>query len=152
MRVTILAVGRMKAGPIRDLFGQLQKRMSFPVSVREIEEKANLSPERLREREGDRLLAALPEGAKTVVLDERGKMLSSTELAAALARWRNSGDRDFTFVIGGAEGLSHAVRARADLLLALGPMTWPHQLVRVLLLEQLFRVQSIWSGHPYHRG
>ena len=152
MRVTIFAVGRIRAGPTLDLFRQLEKRMAFPVAVREFEERSGLPPKQLREREGERLLAALPERAKTVVLDERGEMLSSTRFAAVLARWRDSGDRDIVFVIGGAEGLSETVRARADLLLALGPMTWPHQLVRVLLLEQLFRVQSIWSGHPYHRG
>lgn len=151
MRVTIFAVGRLKAGPIRDLFRQFEARISVPVTVREVEEKANLPPPQLREREGERLLSALPPGVKTVVLDERGKTLSSVEFADVLADWRDGGERDVAFIIGGADGLSAAARQRADLLLSLGPMTWPHQLVRVLLLEQLFRVQAIWSGHPYHR-
>jgi 23S rRNA (pseudouridine1915-N3)-methyltransferase len=152
MRATIFAVGRLKAGPSRDLFHEYQRRLTFPLTVREVEEKRNLPVSELKRREGELLLGALPPAAKIVVLDERGKVLTSAAFAAALAEWTDAGHAEIAFVIGGADGLHDEVRRRADLILALGAMTWPHQLVRVLLAEQLFRAQSIWSGHPYHRG
>ncbi len=151
MRATLLAVGRLKAGPMRDLFEDFRRRLSFPLTVKEIEEKRPLPAAELKRREGEHLIAALPAAAKIVALDERGKALTSTEFAARLAGWVESGDNEIAFVIGGAEGLHDDIRRRADLVLALGAMTWPHLLVRVLLAEQLFRAQSIQRGHPYHR-
>src|SRR5690606_18149242 len=97
------------------------------------------------------LLKAAPPGALIVALDERGRALDSAGFAAQLARWRDAG-RDLAFLIGGADGLDDEVRAKAGFLLSLGPMTWPHQLARVLLAEQLWRAYSILSGHPYHRA
>ena len=152
MNVTILAVGRAKAGPLRELFDQYTKRLNFPVTVREVEARGKLPPAQLRKREGDLLLAALPAQAKAIVLDEAGKALSSADFTSLLGDWRDMGVRDFVFVIGGAEGIAAELHQKADLLLSLGPMTWPHQLARVMLAEQLYRAQSIWSGHPYHRG
>lgn len=105
-----------------------------------------------KQREGERLIAAVPTGARVVALDERGKSLDSPAFAALLKRWQDEGVGDLAFVIGGAEGLSGALLARADLTLSFGPMTWPHLLVRVLLAEQLYRAQCILDGHPYHRG
>lgn len=152
MHVTLLAVGRQKAGPLRDLFQDYARRLIFPFEVREFEEKKKLPPAQLKVREGELILSAISPESKVIALDERGKSFSSEGFATKLGDWRDEGHSDFVFIIGGADGLADEVRRRADLILQLGEMTWPHQLVRVLLAEQLFRAQSIWSGHPYHRA
>ena len=139
MRVTLLAIGKQKAGPLRDLVQDYARRLTFPFEVKELEEKKKLPPAQLKAREGELILAAIPAESKVIALDERGK-------------WRDEGEGEFVFIIGGADGLDDAVRRRADLILQFGTMVWPHQLVRVMLAEQLFRAQSIWSGHPYHRA
>ena len=97
------------------------------------------------------LLATVPAGAVVVALDERGRDLGSVEFADKMRGWRDGGTTDLAFLIGGADGHGDAVRERADLLLCLGRMTWPHMLVRALLAEQLWRAHSILTGHPYHR-
>jgi 23S rRNA (pseudouridine1915-N3)-methyltransferase len=102
-------------------------------------------------REAELILAALPAGARLVALDERGQAWSSRELAVRLGVWRDQGVAAIGFAIGGADGLDRAVIERADAVLSLGAMTWPHLLVRSLLLEQLYRAQQILAGHPYHR-
>ena len=113
--------------------------------------EARGTPAEMKRREAAALLAALPPPAFAVALDLGGRAPDSEGLAALLARWRESG-RDICFLIGGAEGLDANVIARADHVLSLGPLTWPHLLVRVLLAEQLFRAQSIATNHPYHRS
>jgi 23S rRNA (pseudouridine1915-N3)-methyltransferase len=105
----------------------------------------------LRAREAALILAALPARSRLVALDERGVTWSSRELAERLAAWRDQGVAELAFAIGGADGLGAEVLDRADAILSLGPMTWPHLLVRSLLLEQLYRAQQILAGHPYHR-
>ena len=105
----------------------------------------------MRAREAELILAALPAGARLVALDEHGANWSSRELAERLAAWRDQGTATLAFAIGGAEGLGRAVIQRADAILSLGAMTWPHLLVRGMLLEQLYRAQQILAGHPYHR-
>ena len=156
MKVGLLAVGRLKPGPMPTLFQDYARRLAWPLAVMEVEERRPLPPAELKEREGALLLEAIAGAVRkfanpvVIALDERGAALSSTELARRLARWRDGG-RDPLFIIGGTEGLAPAVLQRAELTLSLGPMTWPHQLVRVLLAEQLFRAQSILTGHPYHR-
>jgi 23S rRNA (pseudouridine1915-N3)-methyltransferase len=90
--------------------------------------------------------------SRTVLLDERGRALSSEDFAAILARWRDEGVREARFVLGAADGHSDAARAGADLLLAMGAMTWPHLLARAMLMEQLYRATTIVAGHPYHRS
>jgi 23S rRNA (pseudouridine1915-N3)-methyltransferase len=105
----------------------------------------------LKAREADLILAALPAGAHLIALDERGAAWSSRRLADRLAVWRSEGARELAFAIGGAEGLGTAVLDRADEKLSLGAMTWPHRLIRGMLLEQLYRAQQIAAGHPYHR-
>jgi 23S rRNA (pseudouridine1915-N3)-methyltransferase len=102
-------------------------------------------------REAELILAALPPGARLVALDERGQGWSSRELAERIAAWRDQGTATLAFAIGGAEGLGRAVIDRADAVMSLGAMTWPHLLVRGMLLEQLYRAQQILAGHPYHR-
>ena len=101
--------------------------------------------------EGALLAKTLPDGAALCVLDERGKLLSSPEFAQALAAWRDAGRQDAAFVIGGADGVDPALRGRADLVISLGRMVWPHLLVRVMLAEQLYRAAQILAGTPYHR-
>ena len=151
MRIALVAVGRAKPGPALALYELYAERLAWPITLTEIEERRPLKPAALKAREGELLLAALPRGASVVALDETGRHMTSRDFATLLGRWRDEGARDIALVIGGAEGLSEAVKARADLVLALGSMTWPHMLVRALVAEQLYRAQSILSGHPYHR-
>ena len=127
------------------------KRLVPPAAIVELEEKRKLPPPQLKAREAELILAALPAGARLVALDERGQSWSSRELADRLAAWRDRGVAALAFAIGGADGLGQAVVERADAVLSLGAMTWPHLLVRSLLLEQLYRAQQILAGHPYHR-
>ena len=122
-----------------------------PAAIVELEEKRRLPPPELKTREAELTLAALPAGARLVALDQRGAEWSSRELADRLRTWRDSGIGAIAFAIGGAEGLGPAVIERADAVLSLGMMTWPHLLVRCMLLEQLYRAQQILAGHPYHR-
>jgi len=151
MKIHVIAVGRWKAGPEKALFETYAKRLNTPLSLIEVEEKKKLPPTKLKEREGELLLAALPQGATVVALDERGKSLKSKDFAKKIGDWRDSGVRDLAFLIGGADGHSESVRSRADLLFSFGTMTWPHMLVRPLIAEQVYRAMSILSGHPYHR-
>lgn len=113
--------------------------------------EARGSPAEIRRREGAALLAALPAGALAVAMDLGGEAPGSEGFAALLERWSATG-RPLAFLIGGAEGLDPAVLARAEHRLALGPMTWPHFLVRGMLAEQLYRAQAIRQNHPYHRA
>lgn len=122
-----------------------------PPALVEVEERRKLPATELKAREAELILAAVPHGARLVALDEHGEAWSSRELAERLARWRDRGAADLVFAIGGAEGLGRAVLDRADTVLSLGAMTWPHFLVRGMLLEQLYRAQQILAGHPYHR-
>ena len=147
----ILAIGRLKPGPERALFDQHAARLRPAVSVVEIPEAQGANAPEIRRREGASLLAALPAGALTVALDLGAGAPSSEAFAALVQRWEE-GARPVAFLIGGAEGLDPAVLARADHRLSLGPLTWPHFLVRGMLAEQLFRAQAIRTNHPYHRA
>jgi 23S rRNA (pseudouridine1915-N3)-methyltransferase len=151
MRCHLIAVGRAKPGPARDLFARYAARLAPPLTLTEIEEKRPLPDPVLKEREGELLRASLPKGALLVLLDERGKALSSEGFAEQLRVWRDGGVADLAFAIGGAAGHGPTARAQADFMLSLGPMTWPHMLVRGMLAEQLYRGFSILAGHPYHR-
>jgi 23S rRNA (pseudouridine1915-N3)-methyltransferase len=146
----LIAVGRLRAGPEAEIFARYAGRLRPGLTVAEITE-ARGSPAEISRREGEALLAALRPGEYAVALDVAGAALSSEAFAAWLEGMRTAG-RVPAFLIGGAEGLSAAVLARADHCLSLGPLIWPHFLVRVLLAEQLYRAQSIVVGHPYHRG
>ncbi|WP_421724857.1 23S rRNA (pseudouridine(1915)-N(3))-methyltransferase RlmH [Bauldia sp.] len=158
MRVTILAVGRLKAGPHRALFDDYAERVNrggralgLTLDVHEVAESRLSDAAARKTAEGEALLARCAAGSAVVALDEAGKALDSRGFATRIADWRDGGSRDLTFLIGGADGLAPAVQARADLRLAFGTMTWPHQLVRIMLAEQLYRATTILSGHPYHR-
>lgn len=146
----LVCIGRLKAGPEADLFALYNARLRPPLAVTELPEARGSAAE-VRRREGQALLAALPAGALAVAMDLGGQAPTSEVLAQLSTRWAESG-RPVAFLIGGAEGLDPAVLARAEHRLSLGPLTWPHFLVRGLLAEQLYRAQAIRGGHPYHRA
>jgi len=152
MRLTVVSVGRAQDEPIEALWERYAGRLKPRPVLRVVEDKRRAAAGELKRREARLLLDALPAAARVVVLDGSGKPLDSAGLARQLGRWRDQGDAEIAFVIGGADGLDGTVLARADLVLSLGPMTWPHLLVRVMLAEQLYRAHTILSGHPYHRA
>ncbi len=154
MRLTLLGVGRLKDGPERlladDYIGRtlpLARQLGF----RGVDEAEVASGGGL-EAEGARLLARLPEGAMCLRLDEAGENITSTELARRLASWRDDGQRDAVFLIGGAEGFSAEVRRAVPKSIAFGAQTWPHRLVRAMLAEQVYRAMTILAGTPYHKA
>jgi 23S rRNA (pseudouridine1915-N3)-methyltransferase len=155
MRLHLCAVGRLRAGPERALVDDYLDRLTRtgrplglgPVAEHEVEDRKGGG----MAAEGALLARAVPAGAALCVLDERGEMAGSPDLAQRLARWRDDGRQDAAFVIGGADGVDPALRARADLVLSFGRMVWPHMLVRVMLAEQLYRAATILAGSPYHR-
>ena len=159
MRITIAAVGRMKAGPERDLLDRYLDRAGKQgralgvarVDVREIGESRAARAEDRKAEEAAGLLAAVGETTRLIVLDETGRTLGSAAFAADLEATLASA-RDLAILIGGADGHGAAVLARADLVLAFGAMTWPHQIVRILAAEQVYRATTILAGHPYHRA
>jgi 23S rRNA (pseudouridine1915-N3)-methyltransferase len=146
----LIAVGRLRDGPEADLFARYNSRLKPRLAVTEIAEGRG-APIEIKRREGAALLAALPDAAYVIALDQGGEAPDSVELARYLERWLALG-RPVSFLIGGAEGLAAPVLARADYVLSLGSLTWPHFLVRAMLAEQLYRARSIAAGHPYHRS
>lgn len=150
LRIRIIAVGRIK-GAEKELAAAWLGRLPWPVETIEIDDRRSGNDPRHVDVEGERLIAAVPEGSTVVILDENGRTLSSTAFAKQISRWQDDGVRDLSFIIGGADGTSAAVRQRGDLVLSLGTMTWPHFLVRTMLAEQLYRAGTILAGHPYHR-
>jgi 23S rRNA (pseudouridine1915-N3)-methyltransferase len=150
LRILIAAIGRARAGPHLELQRLYAERLTWPLDIREVEERRKLSAAERKIREGELLLAGLPDRAFVVALDERGKNVSSADFAKLIAKWQSAAPT-IAFLIGGADGHGDPVRARADYLLALGAMTWPHLMVRAMLCEQLYRAQQILAGHPYHR-
>ena len=141
----------MRRGPLYDLQELYAGRIVPRPTIIELEERRPLPPALLKAREADLVLGALPAGARLVALDRDGASWSSRDFAERLAAWRDRGSGAIAFAIGGAEGLGAAVIDRADGVLSLGALTWPHFLVRGMLLEQLYRAQQILAGHPYHR-
>ncbi|MFG1462493.1 23S rRNA (pseudouridine(1915)-N(3))-methyltransferase RlmH [Xanthobacter sp. DSM 24535] len=160
MRILLVCIGRLKAGAERDLVTRYFERArasgrALGLTGFETLEFAESAARRAEDRmaeEGATLLAAIPAGAILVALDPRGRALSSEDFSTRIQLDRDAGASAFCLVIGGADGLSDAVRARAGLMLAFGAATFPHQLVRVMLAEQLYRATTILSGHPYHRA
>jgi len=160
MRLTVIAVGRLKDGPERELAERYRKRcndLGRRLGLRAIE-LHEISESRAKEAaarvsaEAAAIAALIPDKAIVVALDEKGRSLDSAAFAAELGRWRDSAVPAVVFVIGGADGLSPDLRRKAGLTLAFGAATWPHQMVRVMLLEQLYRAATILAGHPYHRA
>ncbi|WP_209599224.1 23S rRNA (pseudouridine(1915)-N(3))-methyltransferase RlmH [Ruegeria sp. HKCCSP351] len=155
MRISIVAVGRLRAGPEKTLLDDYLTRFDRagrtlglgPAQVIEVEDKKNAG----MAAEATVLRKALPKGAVLCTLDERGRVMSSPDFAKKLGDWRDAGRQDLAFVIGGADGIDPVLRTEADFSISFGSMVWPHMLVRVMLAEQLYRAATILSGGPYHR-
>ena len=160
MRIAIHAVGRLKAGPEKELAGEYLARVTGlarnagikSVTVSEYPEATAATAPQRQADEAGRLLAGLDGRAVVIALDERGREMTSPQFAAEIARHRDSGVQDFVLLIGGPDGHGEAVAARADLQLAFGKLTWPHRLMRILLAEQIYRALTILLNHPYHRA
>lgn len=160
MRLTVAAIGRLRNGPEYELAALYLKRteqLGRRVGLRDVE-LVEVRESRARElskrmiEESIAIANVIPDKAAIVLLDERGENLDSAALAAQLAKWRDAGRPAAVFIVGGDDGLAPALRERATLCLAFGAATWPHQLVRAMLLEQLYRAVTILAGHPYHRA
>ena len=159
MRLSVLAVGRLKSGPERDLVDRYRHRIegigrSLGIAAFEVVELAESRARREDDRRAEEAAALLERagGAVLVAFDERGKSPTSEALADRIRQWRDEGRSALVCVIGGPDGLDPKVRERADLVVSFGALTLPHQIVRVLVLEQLYRALTIITGHPYHRG
>ncbi len=160
MRLLVAAIGRLKAGSESELAERYRKRaeqvgrrIGFrSVEIVEIRESRAQDVGRRMTEESIALANVTPDKAAIVILDQRGESLDSATLAVRLGRWRDDGRPAAIFIIGGDDGLAPALREKATLRLAFGPATWPHQLVRTMLLEQIYRAMTIMSGHPYHRA
>jgi 23S rRNA (pseudouridine1915-N3)-methyltransferase len=159
VRIAIVAIGRMKSGPERELVSRYLDRAraqgrGLGLSGFDVLEAAEsrLGSSEQRRADESRFLAQPGTAARRIVLDERGEALGSEALATRIAAWNDAGTPALHALIGGPDGLDPALRREADLVLALSPLTWPHQLVRVMLAEQLYRATTILAGHPYHRG
>jgi 23S rRNA (pseudouridine1915-N3)-methyltransferase len=160
MRIIVAAIGRLKQGPETELSERYRKRAAQTgrqlglrdVEILEIRESRATDASKRMLEESIALANVIPQGAAVALLDTRGDNLDSTSLAAQLAKWRGQGRPAVVFLIGGPDGLSPSLQDEAELKLAFGAATWPHQLVRVMLLEQLYRAATILTGHPYHRS
>lgn len=159
MRIVVAAVGRLK-GAETELSERYRKRAAQTgrqlglrdVEIIEIRESRADSPDKRMLEESIALANIIPSGAAVVLLDGRGDNLDSAAFANQLAQWRANGKSAAVFIIGGADGLSPSLRDKATMRLAFGAATWPHQMVRVMLLEQIYRATTILTGHPYHRA
>jgi 23S rRNA (pseudouridine1915-N3)-methyltransferase len=160
MRIIVAAIGRLKQGPETELAERYRKRavqVGRSLGLRDVEiveireSRAEDASKRMIE-ESIALATIIPQGAAVVLLDPRGDNLDSAGLANQLAKWRGAAKPAAVFVIGGPDGLATSLADKADVKLAFGAATWPHQLVRVMLMEQLYRAATILTGHPYHRA
>jgi 23S rRNA (pseudouridine1915-N3)-methyltransferase len=160
MRVIVAAVGRLKQGPERELAAAYRKRADAlgrslglrQIEVIEIRESRARDPERRRSEESIAIANIVPDRAGVILFDSAGENIDSPGLAALLQKYREDNRPALCFVIGGADGMTESLRGRASRVLAFGAATWPHQLVRIMLLEQLYRAATILARHPYHRG
>ena len=160
MRLTVAAVGRLRDGPERELVDRYRKRaegLGRRLGIRnleiiEVRESRAADVGKRMTEESIAIANVIPDKAAVVLLDGRGDHLDSAALAGQIGRWRDAGLPAAVFIIGGDDGLAPALRERATLRLAFGAATWPHQLVRAMLLEQLYRAMTILAGHPYHRA
>jgi 23S rRNA (pseudouridine1915-N3)-methyltransferase len=160
MRIIVAAIGRLKQGPETELSERYRKRAAQTgrqlglrdVEIVEIRESRAADAGKRMLEESIALANVIPQGAAAALLDARGDNLDSASLAAQLAKWRGGDRPAAVFLIGGPDGLSPSLQDEAELKLAFGAATWPHQIVRVMLLEQLYRAATILTGHPYHRA
>jgi 23S rRNA (pseudouridine1915-N3)-methyltransferase len=159
MRIVVVAVGRLKQGPERELAERYRKRAVDAgraaglagIEIIEIKESRAAAAERRMLEESIAIANVLPERAMVALLDQRGESMSSSSFAGRLSGWRAENKPAVAFVIGGHDGLAPTLREKAHIAIAFGPATWPHQLLRIMLLEQIYRAVTILAGHPYHR-
>jgi 23S rRNA (pseudouridine1915-N3)-methyltransferase len=152
MRVAVLAIGRARNDPAKQIYDIYMERLPWPHELKELQENKPLPQAKRKECEAEMLLRAVPDGAIIIALDGGGHMLSSEDFSRRIGSWRDEGAPALAFLLGGANGHGDSVLKRANLTLSFGPMVWPHLLARVMLAEQLWRAASILSGHPYHRA
>ncbi len=160
MRLTVAAIGRLKSGPEFDLVSNYAARIRTAgrqlgisaFELQEFEAPRGASGATRQALESELIAKAAEKATRRIVLDETGKMVSSQDLAALLRRWQDQGAAEIAFLIGGADGHDAALAAKADLVIAFGRATFPHMLVRVMLVEQIYRAMTILAGHPYHRA
>lgn len=144
MKINILAIGKCKKNsPEYALIEEYIKRSSWQINIKEKDNSNQVD-------EAEFLTGSIKSG-KVVVLDERGQNIKSTELASIVENWQLNGISEVNFLIGGADGHLQSTRDKADLILSFGKLTLPHMLMRAVLSEQIYRIQTIISGHPYHR-
>ena len=149
MKIQICAVGRLRSGPLRDLYDDYVQRLPWSVDEQTVAEYAQYSVQERRKRSADKLVSAAQ--GFVIALDKTGRVMSSRAFAKAIETWFGYGHGRISFLIGGADGLSKAVLEQTGDILSFGAMTWPHLLARVMLAEQLCRAAAIHRGHPYHR-
>ena len=151
MHIHILTVGRDRQGPTADLAQDYLKRCPWRISMTDIPPRRQGSVTQRLAEEAAKLKQLIPDNAPLILLDERGQDLSSRDLAKRIESFQHEGIRSICFVVGGADGLDPGLQKQASLKLAFGRATWPHRLIKIMLLEQLYRASTILSGHPYHR-
>lgn len=153
MKVTIISIGKFENSPHKLVYETYFKRLKWKIDLRELELKnsQNFSVDKIKTGEEELILKALRPSSKLILLDERGKTFTSRGFAKLISDFAVQGDSDLTFVIGGADGLSPELLKKSHLKISLGSMTFPHLMVRSMLIEQLYRAQTILEGHPYHR-
>lgn len=152
MEILIVAVGKARKGPEQSLVERYRERTRWKVTIKEVSDQQHGSFEQRLAREGEAVLKAVPDGAFLFALDSRGEQLKSADFAKKIEILADRGQATIAFVIGGADGHDKAVTERADYLLSLGKMTWPHMLARAMLTEQIYRAWTIAARHPYHLG
>ncbi len=159
MKIHILTIGRLKDGPLRQLAADYADRIAKvgpqaglkSLQIREFDEARASDSKQRKSREAEVILAAIPPASIIVALDETGKSLSSRDFSGKIAKWRDDGEQDLVFIVGGPDGLDYDLVKSARQTIAFGMSTWPHQLVKVMLLEQIYRAITLLLGHPYHR-
>ena len=150
MKILITAIGKSKSSPQQQLYQDYVKRIPWKVECKEFDTKITDTAQR-KAKEAELLLAACSGYECIIALDESGELLSSRDFSNHMGRWQQQGISSFAFIIGGADGLDASVLKKSKLVWSFGRVTWPHMLVRGMLVEQLYRAHSVISGHPYHR-
>ena len=150
LKIDIIAIGRLKKGPLHELFTDYKKKTRWNIILHEIESR-HRDEDAMQKDENEKLSSLIAPGAYVIAMDERGKTLKSLEFAEKFETLQNNAQTHIQFLLGGANGLQDNIRTRANLLLSFGKQTWPHMLARIMLIEQIYRAQQILAGHPYHR-
>lgn len=151
MKIHILAIGRCTNTPEAEIVKRYIERTPWDITIKELEERRPIKGEERKKSEAGMLLAAIPKKSFIIILDERGKSQTSNELAKTITNAKDNGFENVCFIIGGADGLSADILAKAQLKISFGKMVWPHMMVRAMLTEQIYRSWAIINRHPYHK-